>query len=150
MASTKSKKVRKVLAVGLAVVGVAGMSLAAASQLSLTNSTKFQAGSTTISADCQGTTPIPVTFGTPALNATTGVYSASTVVFSGVKSTSAECGGLTYKVAVKTPTGWSEVTTGTPTVPTTTPAASTSVLTVSIPAGVVANDISGVSLTIYS
>jgi len=150
MASTKSKKTRKALAVGLAVVGVAGMSLAAASQLSLTNNTKFQAGSTTITADCQGTTNIPVTFGTPTLNSTTGVYSAQSVIFSGVKSLAAECGGLTYKVAVKTPSGWSEVTTGTPTVPTTTAAGSTSVLTVAIPAGVVANDISGVSLTIYS
>jgi len=146
MASTKSRTSRKGLAVALAVVGAAGLTLAAASQLSLTSAAKFQAGSVTINADCQGTTPVPVTFGAPALNTTTGVYAASSIDFSGIVVTGApNCNGLKYKVAVQTATGgaWTDITVGTPTI-------SAATLSVAIPAGTVASNITGVSLTIYS
>jgi hypothetical protein len=148
MASTKSKKSRKGLAIGLAILGVAGLSLATASQLSLSNAGKFQSGAVAINADCQGTTTIPVAFSTPTLNTTTGIYSAASITFSGVKSTAAECGNLTYDVAIKTTGLYAAAATGT--VPVTVGAGSTSVLTVAIPAGTVQSDITGVSLTIHS
>ncbi|KRD43143.1 hypothetical protein ASE38_02370 [Cellulomonas sp. Root930] len=145
MASSNSKKSRKGLAVGLAVLGVAGLSLAAASTLSLTSSAKFQAGSATISADCQGVVAIPVTFGAPTL-ATTGVnagsYSASSVKFASIV---AACDTLNYKVAIKTAAGWTDITPTTP-----APKIAGTTLDVSIPTATLANDITGVSLTIYS
>jgi hypothetical protein len=152
MASTKSKKSRKGLAIGLAILGVAGLSLATASQLSLSSAGKFQSGAVAINADCQGLTTIPVGFSPVVLNTTTGIYSASNITFSGVKSTAAECGGLTYDVTIKTVQTpvYTAVTIATPTVPTTVGAGTTSVLTVPIPAGVVQSDITGVSLTIHS
>lgn len=142
MASTKSKKSRKGLALGLAVLGVAGLSLAAASTLTLNSSAKFQAGSTAILADCQTTgVPIPVAFGAPALNTTSGLYSASTVKFSSIATT---CNTLNYKVAIKTAAGWTDITPGTGA------QISGTTLDVTIPTATVANDITGVSLTIYS
>lgn len=147
MASTQSKKTRKGLAIGLAVVGVAGLSLAAASQLSLTSAAKFQAGSVTINADCQGTTAIPVTFGAPTLNTTSGVYSAASVDFGSIAVTGTpNCNGLKYKVAIQTSTGgtWTDIT------PTGSPTVTAATLSVAIPSGTTASNITGVSLTIFS
>src|SRR4051794_9603438 len=148
MASTKSKKSRKGLAIGLAILGIAGLSLATASQLSLTPSGKFQTGAVTLDADCQGTTAIGVTFPNPVLNTATGLYNAPAVVFTGVKSTTAECGGQTVRVAYKTTGVYTAITPNPANVPTTITAGSTSSLTVTLPAGVTQNDITGISLTI--
>src|SRR4051794_21447974 len=142
--STKSKKSRKGLAIGLAILGIAGLSLATASQLTLTNSGKFQSGAVDILADCQGTVPITVGFTAPALNATTGVFSAASITFAGVKSQVGECVGLNYKVAIKVGTTYTDVTVGTPKVAAPVSPATTTTITVAIPSGTVQSDIAGV------
>ena len=85
MASTKSKKSRKGLAIGLAILGVAGLSLATASQLSLTNSGKFQSGAVSDQRRLPGhDRRSRSTFRDPVLNTTTGLYYAATITFTGV------------------------------------------------------------------
>ena len=93
MASTKSKKSRKGLAIGLAILGVAGLSLASASALNLTGTPQLQAGVKDV-AGCQ-TTPIAVSFAAPTLVG--GAYTSTAVTLTSIDSL---CAGSTYKVAL--------------------------------------------------
>ena len=89
---------RKSAAVALAILGVAGLSLASASQLNLT-STTVQAGSVVV-ADCQPTsTPIAVTYTT---SFTSPDYKVATVKLAGID---AACNGKALEVKVLDSTG---------------------------------------------
>ena len=95
-----AKNRRKSAAVALAVLGVAGLSLASASTLDLTGGT-LQAGVTDLT-NCQ-TAPIAVGFGQPALSG--GVYKVSTVTLSSVD---AACKGKNVRVTLLNATGGTE------------------------------------------
>src|SRR5690606_29869105 len=83
----------KVLAVALGVVGVAGLSLAAASQLSLSVNSNLQAG-VEVLADCQ-TAVVGVEFDSPAWNA--GQFDVDGATLSSID---AACNGLEYTLVV--------------------------------------------------
>jgi hypothetical protein len=97
-ATKKSTKGRKSAAIALAIVGVAGLSLASAAQLNI-NSASLGAG-TSVVASCD-TDGIDVHY-TNVYNAGTGVYDTSSVILTGVD---AKCNGLKYSVQLKTGTG---------------------------------------------
>ena len=84
---------RKVVAVALGVLGVAGLSLASASTLNVNTGSNIQAGVATIAA-CQGTTAVAATFGAPVLTA--GTYTTPSVTLSGILTA---CAGKSMKVA---------------------------------------------------
>ncbi|RYV51244.1 hypothetical protein [Pengzhenrongella frigida] len=93
----KLSTTRKGLAIGLAVVGIAGLSLASAAQLNLTGPTTgtLQAGvATIVNADCQ-TSPISVTFAAPVR--TGKVYKSESIDITGID---AACSGKNYKLSV--------------------------------------------------
>ena len=134
--STKQKNRRKAIAVGLAVVGVAGLSLASASQLNLTWAGQYQAGNVTVSGECQAST-VAVAFSTPTFAAAqTNPWTVSNVTFTSID---AACAGKKYAVAYKTTGSWVELTSGT---------AATGVLTVAAPTGVDPSSITGFALSI--
>lgn len=116
MASTKSKKSRKGLAVGLAILGVAGLSLASAAQLTLNNgaSALSQAATTSVTGACQQSA-ITVSFGTtPAAGTlTTGAGFGYNATVDSLVLTSLDtgCAGKTIKIALGDSTG---ATLGTP------------------------------------
>ena len=65
---SKSTNRRKSIAIALAVLGVAGLSLASAAQLNLSPSNTVQSGTAAVAADCQPTgTPVIVAFDAPTL-----------------------------------------------------------------------------------
>ena len=122
MASTTSKKSRKGLAIGLAILGVAGLSLASASALNLTGTPQLQAGVINV-AGCQSSS-IAVAFATPTISG--GVYQSANVTLT---SFDAACttASAKFKVAFLDSTGAvvqettaASVTTGVATVPLTT------------------------------
>jgi len=122
MASTTSKKSRKGLAIGLAILGVAGLSLASASALNLTGTPQLQAGVINV-AGCQSSS-IAVAFATPTISG--GVYQSANVTLT---SFDAACttAAAKFKVAFLDSTGAvvqettaASVTTGVATVPLTT------------------------------
>ncbi len=86
-----ASKRRKSAAIALAFVGIAGLSLASASQLNLTGGT-LQAGQ--ITADCQTSGAIGVSY-TSAWDATNKYYAVSAVSFSNVD---AACNGKNLEV----------------------------------------------------
>lgn len=93
--SEKKNNRRKGLAVALAVVGVAGLSLASASTLSLTANSNLQAG-VQVLADCQpAATPVVVEFDSPAW--TSGEFQVTSATISDVV---AACAGLNYTFVV--------------------------------------------------
>ena len=93
--SEKKNNRRKGLAVALAVVGVAGLSLASASQFSLTTDSNLQAGVQDL-ADCQPVgDEIGVEFGSPTWTA--GEFRVSSATLSGVDDA---CVGLDYTFVV--------------------------------------------------
>lgn len=92
MSENKNNR-RKVLAVALGVVGVAGLSLAAASQLSLSVNSNLQAG-VEVLADCQ-TAVVGVEFDSPAWNA--GQFDVDGATLSSID---AACDGLEYTLVV--------------------------------------------------
>lgn len=144
--STKKNHRRKVLAVGLAIVGVAGLSLASASQLNLSWSGNFQTGSVEVDASCQpSTSPITTSFSTPSFDGTTTTpWKVSNVTFSGV---SIDCANKKYEAAYKLATGdWVKLTgSSAPSV-----GVNGGALTVALPSGVSADSIAQFALTIYS
>ncbi|GIG22564.1 hypothetical protein Cch01nite_32880 [Cellulomonas chitinilytica] len=150
MASSKSSKSRKVLAVGLAVLGVAGLSLASATQLNLNaNNAQFQAGVQTV-ANCQPSGQnITVGFGAPTLTA--GAYGTTTLEFRNVSDV---CLNKLSRVALTY--GTTPVTVEVPSATTGTTVALTNVtggygtLSVTLPAAVAADAVTKVALTIYS
>jgi len=80
--SEKKNNRRKGLAVALGIVGVAGLTLAAASQLTLNVNSNLQAG-VQVLADCQPVgDDITVSFGTPTFAA--GAYEVTTATFGNV------------------------------------------------------------------
>ena len=139
MASTKSKKSRKGLAIGLAILGVAGLSLASASALNLTGTPQLQAGVKDV-AGCQ-TSPIAVSFAAPTLVG--GAYTSTAVTLTSIDSL---CAGSTYKVALLGTGNALLGTAFTGTVPT----GAAAPLTLTLGAGQTADAITRVAVTIYN
>lgn len=138
---TTNHKTRRAAAIALVAVGAAGLTMAAASQLTMSWTGNFQAGSVVVSADCQPTaSTISAAFSTPTFAAAqTLPWNVASVSFSGIH---ASCNTKTYQAAYKLATGdWVAFgATGT--------VAGTSV-SVAIPSGVDAQAIKSVALTIY-
>ncbi|GCD19089.1 hypothetical protein CTKZ_06510 [Cellulomonas algicola] len=133
---------RKGLAVGLAVLGVAGLSLASASQLNLTSNGTAATGTVSVDATCQkaATGAVTAKYKTPTLG-TTG-YAPSEVQFSNID---ADCQGKTIRVAWKTASGsYTELTPKTLTAPHTT----ATLVAFALPAGVDYNTISSFAVSI--
>jgi len=145
--ASKSKKTRKGIAVGLAVLGVAGLSLASASQLNLTGVDAVQTGAVTVSAACQ-TSTIAVSFAAPTQ--TSGAYASSKVTFTKIDQA---CAGKKYKVAFTTvlsgTTAYTETTEAT--LPATIAAGGVAydVTLPTLPTGAKADDVTKIALTIY-
>ncbi|HEX5332074.1 MAG TPA: hypothetical protein VFW79_05465 [Cellulomonas sp.] len=138
---SKSTNRRKSIAIALAVLGVAGLSLASAAQLNLTGTASVQSGILAVNADCQSA-PITVTFSAPVRTGTT--YASAAVNLAGIDNAVGKCVGKNYKLALLD--SGNALVTGT-TEQTGTIAAST--LSVVIPSGQ-DNAIKTVALTIYS
>lgn len=140
-ATKKSNKGRKSAAIALAVVGVAGLSLASAAQLNINNS--LLGAGTSVVDSCQPTgatsQPITVTF-TNSYLAGSG-YTTSAVVLNGIAPT---CLSLNYRVEV---TGTNGVALGE--VVDKIPATGTTA-TATLTTAVSAKEILGVSVVIYS
>ena len=154
MSRSKWSARRKSLAIGLAVVGVAGLSLASASQLGLNwTPSVFQAGSVSVTSDCQISGHlITGAFSAPTFAAgKTTPWTVGSAVFSGVDSA---CNGKTFEVAYTTAAGgttWSQLAVTPSTVTATdatTPA--NNKITVPIPSTLDPNSITGWALTIHS
>ena len=146
MSRSKWSTRRKSLAIGLAVVGVAGLSLASASQLTMNwGQQTFQAGNVTVKTDCQ-TTPITVTYDSPTfLGTQTNPWTIANVNFVGIDAT---CNQKTYEVAYKVGTGaWTQTT---PTSGTVSATGTTNTITTALPAGVDPSTITAWALTIHS
>jgi len=131
--SEKKNNRRKVVAVGLGIIGIAGLSLAAASQLSLSVNSNLQAG-VEVLADCQ-TATVGVEFDSPAWNA--GSFDVDGATLTNIDN---ECDGLDY-IFVVTGAGDAALQTVTGTVGGTSITAPFSATD--------AEDITGVALTIY-
>lgn len=138
---SKSTNRRKSIAIALAVLGVAGLSLASAAQLNLTGTASVQSGILAVNADCQSA-PVTVTFSAPVRTGAT--YASATVDLAGIDSAVGKCAGKNYKLALLDSAN--APVTGT-TEKTGTIAGAT--LSVAIPAGQ-DNAIKTVALTIYS
>ena len=143
---SKKNNRRKILAVGLAIVGVAGLSLASASQLNLSWSGTFQTGNVTVDASCQpAASPITTAFSTPTFDGTvTSPWTVANVTFSGVH---ADCANKKYEAAYKLASGdWVKFT------PASAPSvgASGGSVSVALPSGVAPDTIAQFALTIYS
>lgn len=97
--SRKSSNRRKALAVGLAVLGVAGLSLASAAQINFATPTaQFQAGVDTVGS-CQ-TSTVDTSFAVPTLattGANAGKYVTDTLALANID---AACAGKSYKVSL--------------------------------------------------
>jgi hypothetical protein len=102
MAVTKSKKSRKGLAVALAVLGVAGLSLASASQLTLTGSPQLQAGVKDV-AGCQSSS-IAVAFTTPTIATGSTEYKSAGLTLTAFDA-ACTTAGAKFKVALLDSTG---------------------------------------------
>lgn len=137
MASTTSKKSRKGIAVALAVLGVAGLSLASASQLTLTGTPQLQAGVKDV-AGCQSSS-IAVAFTTPVITASEYKSTSLTLTSFDAACTTALA---KYKVALLD-------STGTIVQETTAANVTTGVATIALTAATPAN-ISKVAVTIFS
>jgi hypothetical protein len=84
----KKKNSRKVLAVALGIMGIAGLSLASASQLTINTSNEVGAGVKAFGSNCQGATPIAVDYN----------YDATTLKITGVKFTGIAAGCATHSM----------------------------------------------------
>jgi hypothetical protein len=135
-ATKKSSKGRKSAAIALAVVGVAGLSLASAAQLTV-NSASLGAG-TSVVASCEGAGTISVTY-TNVYSA--GAYNTSAVQLSGI---AAACNGLKYQVQVQGTGGAALGAEATGTLPA---SGTTATVTLAVPQP--AASILGVSVVIY-
>ena len=139
--SKNTNKRARAAAVALTIVGVAGLSMAAAAQLNLTYSGVFQAGATTsINADCQPTPgTVTVKYDAPQFDpaAAPTPWKVAKVNFSGIN---AACQNKQFAAAYKTTGAWVPLTGGT--------VVGTSVA-VDLPALVQANEITSIALTIY-
>ncbi len=110
--SSKRANRRKLLAVGLAVLGVAGLSLASASQLNVNGSSSAvaQAGTAAVTTAVCQTSAVAVSYGLTAAPAGT-LATGSAFGFASeadaltLTSFDAACGGKTVKVALGSATG---------------------------------------------
>lgn len=92
---SESKR-RSIVPGALVVVGLAGLSLAAASELDLNWGGTFQAGAVEVQADCQDG-PIDVTFAEPQFASASELpWTVDSVEFSGISSA---CQGFDYQAA---------------------------------------------------
>lgn len=137
-------KRRRVVPGVLIAAGIAGLSLAAATQLDLDWDGTYQAGTTTVDADCQKD-PIDVSFSEPEFleDAPDIPWSVGELSFTGISDA---CLDLSYEVAVRTSgednQNWLSLANGT--VPDLVP------LTLSVPlADIDPQTISDVALTIH-
>jgi hypothetical protein len=139
---SKSTNRRKSIAIALAVLGVAGLSLASASTLGLTGTPTVQSGILAVNADCQKIGPIAVAFDAPTLVG--GRYVPVNVSLTNIDP---DCVGRNYKVALLKSDGTSIESN-----PTLVPAASGTPLsaTITFPVGVNSDLLTKVALTIYS
>ncbi len=136
---TKNNR-RKAIAVGLAIVGVAGLSLASASQLNLSWAGQFQAGNVTVSGECQSSA-VAVAFSAPTFDGTTtNPWKVPNITFSSIDAACATQGAK-YSVAYKTTGDWKTLATGN---------AAAGVLTVAAPSGVDPASITGFALSLHS
>ncbi|NMM16091.1 MAG: hypothetical protein HHJ14_02815 [Cellulomonas sp.] len=136
---SKSTNRRKSIAIALAVLGVAGLSLASAAQLNLTQTNSVQSASLALNADCQGTAAITVTFAPPARAG--GAYFSNNVTLSGIDS---GCFDKKYKLALLDKDG---LVVGTEQAPATTISASTLTYPLTVGQDTIVRT---VALTIYS
>jgi hypothetical protein len=142
--TTNNSKSRRAGVIALIAVGAAGLSMAAASQLSLSWTGNFQAGSVAVNADCQtSATPITAKFSTPAFAGSQSLpWSVANVTFSGIDTA---CQSKSYQAAYKLATGdWVAFAAAG------TIGASATSVSVALPAGVDVQAIKNVALTIYS
>ena len=136
--TSNKRNVRKTAAVALAVVGAAGLSLAAAAQLNL--GTGSLGAGTTVVASCQDEgTPIGVNFESSFVPGADAGYQASSLNLSSI---SPGCEGLKYKVTLSDADGATLGAEATGTV-------SGSSVTVPL-SGVPANEVSNVAVVIHS
>lgn len=103
--SPKRPRGRRATAAALGLLGVLGLGLGSASQVTLA-ANPLGAGATTI-APCQGSAPITATFTTAWQN---NRYEATDVQLTGINSA---CSGLGYRFRVITTTGYLGQETGT-------------------------------------
>ena len=138
--SKNTNKRARAAAVALTIVGVAGLSMAAAAQINLNYTGAFQAGATTtINADCQNAT-VDVKYDTPVFDGSaTTPWKVATVTFSKIDT---GCQGKKYEAAYKTSGDWVKLTGG-------TVATGATSVAVPLPASLNANDIKSLALTIY-
>jgi hypothetical protein len=134
-ATKKSNKGRKSAAIALAIVGVAGLSLASAAQLNI-NASSLGAGNSIVTA-CQST-QITVAFA-PTYTAASLGYEATKVTLGAIAAT---CNNYSYSVRA---TGALGVALGTEATGNTLALASIDVSLV----GVKASDVTGVSVVFY-
>ena len=153
MSRSKWSARRKSLAIGLAVVGVAGLSLASASQLGFNwTSSTFQAGTVpTVTTDCQlSADKITAGYAAPTFTSTQSTpWSVQTITFSGIDQA---CNAKNFEVAYSTTSGstvWVQLPGGTGSVSATSSTLSSNVITVPLPTVDVAS-ITGWALTIHS
>ena len=145
---SKSTNRRKSVAIALAVLGVAGLSLASAAQLNLTGTASVQSGMLAVNADCQPSAKaITVAFSAPVpyLAPTGTTYASKTV---NIANIDAACltAGHKYKLALLD--GTNAVIAGDVETALTTASLSITIPTVT---GVIQdNAIKTVALTIYS
>lgn len=108
--SVQSRRPRRLAAITLAVVGVAGLSLASASQINLGwGSGQIQAGNVAVDAGCQGTETVSVSYGAPTFaTSSTNPWTGSTVELTGI---STACSGKSYELAYSTDgrTAWTRL-----------------------------------------
>lgn len=137
MSTKKPAHRRKALAVGIAVVGVAGLSLASAAQLNLvSDGAQFQSGVDVV-ANCQpANQDISVSFSDPSLAASG--YASTSVVFSGIAPA---CFTKLANVAVATTGGLTEIASAL--------TVSGATLTVALPTGTTADAVSQVAFSIH-
>ena len=136
---------RKSLAIGLALVGVAGLSLASASQLTMSwGQQTFQAGNVTVKTDCQ-TSGITVSYDSPTfLGTQTNPWTIANVNFVGIDKA---CDQKKFDVAYKTTGDWQQATATSGTV---SAAGTTNSITTALPAGTDPSTITAWALTIHS
>lgn len=133
---------RKIVAGTLVGLGVLGLGMAAATQLNLGWDGQFQAGTTTVKADCQ-TSEIDVSYDDPEFaGAVVTPWTIENVNFANID---AKCGGLNYEVAYKVSEvdGWVKDAQG-------IVAEKGGTISVATPDGVDVQEIAEFALTIYS
>lgn len=140
--SNKNNKKRTV-AIGIAALGVAGLAISAAATLTLKWDGNFEAGAIDVNATCQGDTPVNVGFGEVAFAATEDVpWEVESLEFSNIQA--AACKDMNYEAAIKVNSGdWEKIVGG-------EIGANDTSVSVSLPEGVDADDVTDVAFTIFN